>query len=132
MITGTSESTPYCTRFSDGTHEGFADTSTEKGGRNAGFRPPDLLEAALATCVNIAVRVYANNHGIPLDGMTTRVELDRSRPDETVFRYDVQFHGELTAEQKQKLSLAANACTVRRLLSKTVRFESGVGAASTA
>lgn len=130
MITGTSESTPYRTRFSDGTHEGIADTSTDKGGSNAGFRPPDLLEAALATCVNIATRAYAANHGIPLSGLTTKVELDRSRPDETIFRYEVEFHGDLTPEQRQKLTLAANACTVRRLLSKPIRFESGVGVAS--
>jgi len=132
MVTGTSESTPYRTRFSDGTHEGVADTSAEKGGSNAGFRPPDLLEAALATCLNIATRVYADNHGIPLAGMTTKVELDRSHPEETVFRYEVEFHGDLTEEQRQKLTLAAKACTVRRLLSKPIRFESEVGVASTA
>jgi putative redox protein len=91
-----------------------------------------LLEAALATCVNIAVRVYADNHGIPLTGITTKVHLDRSQDDETVFQYEVQFHGDLTPEEKHKLSLAANACTVRRLLSKTIRFESGIGVASTA
>jgi putative redox protein len=130
MITGTSKSTPYRTQFSDGTHEGFADTSVEKGGANAGFRPPDLLEAALASCVSIAVRVYADNHGIPLTGITTKVQLDRLA-EETVFRYEVEFDGDLTLEQKHKLTLAANACTVHRLLSKPIRFESGVGVPST-
>lgn len=132
MISSTSESPHYRTRFSDGTHDGIADTTADKGGSHSGFRPHDLLEAALATCVNMAVRVYADNHGIPLAGVTTRVKLDRNVPDETVFQYEVELDGDLTPEQKHRLSLAANACPVRRTLSKTIRFESGVSESSTA
>ena len=38
MIITTSESPQYRTRFSDGTHDGMADTTAEKGGSDAGFR----------------------------------------------------------------------------------------------
>ena len=55
-------------------------------------------------------------------GVTTRVKLDRSLPGETVFRYEVQVDGELTLEQRHKLSLAANACPVRRTLSQKIRL----------
>lgn len=131
MIICKSESPRYCTRFSDGAHEGLSDTTADKGGNHCGFRPHDLLEAALANCVNMTVRMYADHHGIPLVGVTTRVKLDRSLPDEVVFQYEVELEGELTSEQKQSLFHAAQACPVRRTLSKKIRFESGSGKPST-
>ena len=38
MITATSAGPAYLTRFSDGLHEGLADTTPDKGGAGAGFR----------------------------------------------------------------------------------------------
>jgi putative redox protein len=128
MICAKSELTPYQTRFSDGEHQGISDTTADKGGQHSGFRPHDLLEAALATCVNMTVRMYADNHAIPLRSVTTKVSIDRGIPDEAVFRYEVDLDGELTAGQKDKLWHAANACPVRRTLSKEIRFEPGSGA----
>jgi putative redox protein len=128
MIYSTSELVRYQTRFSDGAHHRISDTTADKGGSHSGFRPHDLLEAALASCVNMAVRMCADNHAIPLRSVTTRVSLDRSDADDVVFRYEVELDGELTQEQKDKLSHAANACPVRRTLSKRIRFESGLGA----
>jgi len=130
MICATSELTPYQTRFSDGEHQGISDTTADKGGQHSGFRPHDLLEAALATCVNMTVRMYADNQAIPLRSVTTKVSIDRSLPDEAVFRYEVDLDGELTPVQKDKLLHAANACPVRRTLSKGIRFEPGSRASS--
>jgi putative redox protein len=125
MICATSESRRYRTRFSDGRHEAFSDATADKGGEHSGFRPHDLLEAALASCVNMAVRMYADNHGIPLRGVTTNVSLDRTRPDEVVFQYEVGLDGELTPEQQDRLLHAASACPVRRTLSKRIAFACG-------
>ena len=132
MIYATSESTRYQTPFSDGEHHGVSDATFDHGGSHSGFRPHDLLEAALATCVNMAVRMFADNHAIPLGSVTTKVSLDRTRPDEVVFRYEVGLDGELTPEQRDKLLHAAAACPVRRTLSKRIRFECGPGESSSA
>jgi putative redox protein len=127
MIRATSELPRYQTRFSDGQHQGLADTTAGKGGQHSGFRPHDLLEAALAACVNMSVRMYADHHGIPLSGATTTVSLDRANPDEVAFRYEVALEGDLTPEQRDRLLRAASACPVRRTLSKKIRFELGPG-----
>jgi putative redox protein len=124
MITTSSESTPYQTRFSNGTVEAIADVKEKDGGHSAGFGPHDLLEAALATCVNITVRMYADHHNIPLAGVTTKVGLTRPQPDEVLFYYEVAFEGDLTAEQKERLTNAAHSCPVRKTLSKKISFES--------
>jgi len=131
MISATSETIQYQTKFSDANHHAISDVTSDKGGSDAGFGPHQLLEAALATCVNITVRMYADNHGIPLRGVTTNVSLDRTGTDEVVFRYDLVLDGELSPEQERKLQLAANACPVRRTLSKKISFESGVPAPRT-
>lgn len=127
MISAQSELTRYRTTFSNGEHEGLADVGVDDGGGNCGFQPHDLLEAALATCVNMTVRMYAERHAIPLQGVTTKVSLDRTLPDETIFRYEVELDGDLTAEQREKLAYAARACPVRKTLSKKIGFESVEG-----
>jgi putative redox protein len=125
MIEASSEQTRYRTRFSNGTASADSDTTPDKGGSGSGFRPHDLLEAALATCVTMMVRMYADNHGIPLDQVTTSVHLDRDNPDETVFRYDIHLDGALSQEQRERLLRAATTCPVRRTLSKRIRFALG-------
>jgi putative redox protein len=124
MIVSTSEAPRYLTRFSDGSHEAASDTTEDKGGRNSGFRPHDLLEAALATCVNMTVRMFAESRAMPLRSVKTKVTLDRRMPDEVVFQYQVELEGDLSTGQKQELLRAAAACPVRRTLSKQIRFES--------
>lgn len=130
MICATSELAKYLTRFSDGKHQSISDTTADKGGGYSGFRPHDLLEAALATCLNMTVRICADSHAIPLQGVTTKVSMDRSRPDEVVFRYEIALEGDLTPEQKGKLLHAANSCSVRQTLSKRISFECGAGESS--
>ena len=122
MIISTSESPQYSTRFSDGKHAGMADTTAEKGGSGSGFRPHELLEAALATCVNMTIRMYADNHGIPLQGVTTRVRLDRQGSEQAIFNYEVEFVGDLAPEHTEKLLRAAHACPVRHTLSGAIVF----------
>jgi putative redox protein len=123
MICATSQPARYQTRFSDGEHQGISDVTADKGGRHSGFRPHDLLAAALASCVNIAVRMCADGHAIPLRSVATKVSIGRSHPDEVVFRYEVDLDGELTPVQKDELLHAASACPVRRTLSKRIRFD---------
>ena len=123
MIVSTSQAPRYKTTFSNGVHESVSDTTADKGGGNSGFRPHDLLEAALASCINMTVRMYADSHAIALVGVTTRVTLDRSDPQAVVFRYEVDLDGELTESERDSLLRAAAACPVRRTLSKEIRFE---------
>jgi putative redox protein len=122
MISAGCEAPRYRTRFSNGTHEAFADTTPDKGGGTAGFRPHELLEAALASCVSISVRMAAEKHAIPLDAVSTRVRLDRGA-EGAVFHTEIEIHGDsLTPEQRARLLDAAKACPVRRTLSGPIRF----------
>jgi putative redox protein len=124
MIRTTSEEPGFLTRFTNGSASGFSDIATERGGTGTGFRSHELLEAALATCVNMTVRVYARTLGLPLEHVSTEVQLDRSSANESIFRYRVDLKGDrLSSQQRAKLLNAARACPVRKTLSKGIRFE---------
>ena len=59
LIEGTSEPVRYQTQLTNGTHSTLSDTTRDKGGSELGFRSHDLLEATLASCMNITLRMYA-------------------------------------------------------------------------
>lgn len=123
MITCTSQDQDYQLRFSDGEHEAFADTTPEHGGAGQGFRPHDLLEASLGSCLTIITRMYAKKHGIPLTSVTATVTLNRDNPGQAVFAYTLRFEGDLTDEQRAKLMRAAAACPVHKTLKRDMVFQ---------
>jgi putative redox protein len=126
MIIAGSAAPAYRPPFTDNEHHGVADTTREKGGSGSGFWPHHLLEAALATCINITLRKYADKHGIPLKEASTKVVLDRSRSEETIFGYEVALTGDLTADQRTALLQVAGDCAVKQALSKRISFKYGV------
>ena len=126
MIIAGSKDPAYCTPFSDGEHTALADTTREKGGNGGGFWPHNLLEAALATCINITLRKYADKNAIPLSNASTKVKLDRSRPGEAVFSYEVELQGNLTQPQREALLKVAGDCPVKATLLKRISFKYGV------
>lgn len=123
MIISTSQSEKYLARFTDGTHEALSDTALEYGGAFAGFKPVDLLEAALANCITMVVRIAADKRNIPLAGISVRVGLNRENKDESVFEYAIDLQGELTGEQRAALLRAASGCPVKKILSGAVSFK---------
>ena len=118
MITAKGGNTRYLTSFTNGKLEAFADNTAEKGGQGAGFRPHELLEASLACCINMWIRIYADNHGLQLDEVTTKVWVKRDKPEETGFEYSIELQGALTDEQRSKLMRIAETCPVRQSLSR--------------
>ncbi len=125
MVEATSESVRYQTQLTNGTSSIRSDTTRDKGGSDSGFRPHDLLEAALASCMNMTLRMYADQHGIALSDVTTKVTLDRSKPEETVFEYEIDLQGALSEQDRTRLLGVAERCPVRRTLSKRIGFRAG-------
>lgn len=121
MIVTRNQAEPYAVEFSDGKHTGLADAIAADGGREAGFKPFALLEASLATCVAITIRMYADRHEWDLPGLEVRVKLDQSRVDAPVLRYDIDFgSADLAPDIRERLLRVATACPVHKALSKPV------------
>jgi putative redox protein len=122
MIEATSEHDRYRTRFTNGIHSADSDATPDKGGSGSGFRPHDLLEAAFATCMNIFLRMCADQNNIPLTDVKTKVRLDRTTADVTVFNYEIELPGSLIESDRERLLEMAKKCPVRQTLSKRIEF----------
>lgn len=123
MIRCESLDSRYKVRFDNGAHTAECDATPDKGGQGDGFRPHELLEAALGSCTAMVLRMYADAHGIPLEAAEVQVNLDRDTPGQAVFRCAITLRGELTTEQREHLLRAAKACPVRQTLGRAIRVE---------
>jgi putative redox protein len=123
MIASFSQAERYKALFSNGKHQAYSDTTSDKGGGNNGFRPHELLEAALASCINMTIRMHADQHGIPLERVVTTVTLDRGSADKALFKLAVELEGNLTSGQRAALLEAARHSSVAKTLSRGFAFE---------
>lgn len=123
MIRTKNEEINYKTKFSNGEHSAFSDTTIDKGGNNSGFRPHELLEAAVASCMNMHIRMFAENHNMDVSEVKTEVSLNRNKPEFAVFEYKVEVDGKLTGLEKEKLMQIVQSCPVKKTLSKKINFK---------
>ncbi len=116
MIRAESRAEAYQIAFTDGANAGVADLPAAKGGAGRGFGPHDLLEAAVATCLTMTARLYAEKHGLPLAAARCTVQLNRADPTAVVADYDLSLDGPLTDEQAAGLRAAVARCPVAKTL----------------
>lgn len=122
MVTVDSLDESFRATASNGRVELPIDAPADKGGQGAGFGAHELLETAIAGCLNMAVRMYAAKHGIPLTGVRTRVQIVRPDPGIIRFEQSLEFHGDLSDEQRRALIKVADTCPVRQTLAKKLVF----------
>jgi len=123
MITTQSKEPRYLVQFTDGKHHADADVPPVKGGQGAGIGPHELLEASLACCINMWIRMKADQLGIPVGPISVSVSLKRDHPEEAIFNYTLKLDGALSPEQRATLLEAADNCPVRRTLLKKLFFQ---------
>lgn len=121
MTTASSSSTTYRTEIRNEQHTLTADEPLSLGGGDTGPTPDSLLEAALASCTAITLRMYANRKEWPITGIHVTVQLERKEA-KSIFIRNIQIEGAIDETQKQRLLQIAQACPV----SKTLQGEIGV------
>lgn len=122
VCTSASADREFVTTFDNGAFSGPSDTTADKGGSGLGFRPHELLEAALGDCMAITARMYAKKYGLALESVRVTVDVDRSQPDRAEFVCSMQLAGDLTERQREKIVRAAENCPVRKTLSRRIGF----------
>ena len=121
MIVAKSKQEKFLTEISDGEHSIMIDAPKSHGGAGAGLSPFALLEASLASCLNITLRVYAQAHGIDLGPVETTVSVTRGDSGST-FEYSVKLPEGLTPEQTKRLRAALKGCPVHHLFKNPVNI----------
>ena len=122
---------PYGQRITAGAHRLTADVPAAVGGADSGATPYDLLLAGLGACTAITVRMYAQRKGWPLRRVTVRVRHQRIHATDCLgcettiglvdrIERELEFDGELTADQRARLLDIAERCPVHRMLNSEV------------
>jgi len=122
MIETHSKERRYQIHFTNGTREAIADAPIPKGGGGEGMGPHELLEASLACCINMWIRMQADKLGITVGEIEVTVTLKRDHPEEAVFDSIVKIGGTLSDADRSALMNLAGDCPVKRTLSKKLLF----------
>jgi putative redox protein len=87
-----------------------------EGGTDAGPSPTRLVAAGLAGCIAVTMEMYAARKG--WDVGDVEVEVDVAYEDYTPrsFAVTLRLPGELSEEQKQRLTVIARKCPVHKVL----------------
>ncbi len=93
-----------------------------KGGLGNGFRPHELLEGALASCMNISIRMIAKENNIKLNKVETQVKIEKT-DDKTTFRYKIKLDDILNENDKEFLMKIIDRCEVKKTLTKQLEFK---------
>lgn len=102
----------------------IADEPVEKGGKDLGFSPKELLASALAACTSATVKMFANQNNLDLEEVKIQVDLERDDvANKTLISRKIQFVGNLDEAQKTKLLRVANACPVHKILTNPIEIK---------
>jgi putative redox protein len=110
----------YQTVVSNDANAIVVDTMKDGVGGASGFKPAELLEAALAACTNLTLRITAEKLGLPLSGLTTTVRMNPAKPGTTEFAVDVVLEGDMSEGQRQQLLKSVRLCPVTKILNSPI------------
>ncbi|NQV53346.1 MAG: OsmC family protein [Flavobacteriales bacterium] len=114
-------------------HHLTADEPKDVGGDDFGPSPYELLNASLAACTAMTIKLYAERKKWPLDEVLVYLShskkhiIDIGEDKKGAYLDHISkklvFHGDLNAEQRLKLKEIASKCPVHRTLLGEVRIE---------
>lgn len=108
-------------------HQWVADEPLKVGGKNTGPDPYQHLLAGLGACTVMTLRMYANHKNIPLKNVMVKLSherehgedcqnCDEQHPKIDVINRNIEFIGDLSQDQIDKLLVIADKCPVHRTL----------------
>jgi len=104
-----------------GPHKLLTDAPVAYGGEATGPEPHDLLAASLGACTALTVTMYARRKQMDLQDIDVRVD-HRQEDGAFVLERRISYLGNLSPEERQRLTEIANKCPVHKTLSGQIRI----------
>ena len=116
----------FAVSASAGDHAMTIDADKDDGGDGLGPNPTRLVEAALAACSAMTMRMYARRKGWSLDGL--KVLVSRAKDEDAhlsrVLEKSITVSGDIDQAQRERLHEIAGKCPVHRMLADGVEIRS--------
>lgn len=106
-------------------HTLLTDVKGADGGDDLAPDPHVLLDAALAGCTALTIKMYANHKGWPLENADVVITHEES-PGHYQLNRLITLRGDLSDEQRQRLLEIANKCPIHRVLTGEITIESAL------
>jgi putative redox protein len=103
----------------------IADEPPDKGGKDTGFSPKELLAAALSACTSATLRMYVERKGWEISEIKVETELTEA-DNKTTFNRRIEFSEKIDEEKKKLLLHVANACPVHKILSNPIEIKTEI------
>jgi putative redox protein len=98
-------------------HRLIVDEPQEKGGKDQGPTPAELLAASLASCTAITIEMYADRKEWGLGSVEVAVDFTEATADDPpIFDVKITLGAALSEETQQKILTIAGKCPVHRAL----------------
>ncbi len=112
----------YATQVSMDGHQYVIDAGKSEGGHDLGPNPTRVVEAALAACGTMTMKMYAQRKKWPLEG--AKVTVERAAGEDAhsarILEKTYHFEGDLDDKQKNRLIEIADKCPVHKMLTGEV------------
>lgn len=117
------QGTHYLTTISSGKNTILSDEPVKHGGMEKGMNPFEILASALVSCTCATLRMYIDRKQWKVSEIHVNVELERDlKQNITHIQRSIEFTGQLTSEQHERLLAIANACPVHKILIGTIEI----------
>jgi putative redox protein len=99
------------------------DEHEDIGGKNEGFSPSELFIASLGACTSATVRMYADRKGMNLNEVKIDLTMERDEENNiTNITRNIEFVGNLTEQEKERLIQIANKCPIHKVMSNPINI----------
>ncbi len=122
MAIATSTDNSYVTEITTGGFDVLADTEWNGIGGSVAPSPHNLLDASLAACIAMTVRIAADSRSTPLDRVSVEVNHIAETPDSSDFECRVTLEGDLTEKERAGLLRVAHHCQISKILTKPIEI----------
>jgi putative redox protein len=127
----------YTQEIAGRSHRWRSDEPAEQGGSNKGPGPYELLLSAVGSCTMINVQMYADRKDWPLESVSATLSHDRIHARDcedcksedakiSEIKIKLDFKGDLTPEQKDRLLEISRRCPVKKTLEGEMKVRSSL------